>query len=62
MDVDNAIMYEIGPIFSKISKGPQNLIANFGKLPNFRELLFVFTFKKTCSPALKTTNTLFLST
>jgi hypothetical protein len=49
----NYSMYAIGTIFSKISKGPQYLVANFGKLPNLSELLFAFTFKNTCSPTLK---------
>ena len=60
MDVDNANMYANDPIFSNISKGPQYLTANFGQLPNLSELLFAFTFKNTCSPTLKSLNTLLL--
>jgi hypothetical protein len=61
MDVGNASMYAIGPIFSNISKGPQYLASKFGKQPNISELLFAFTLKNTCSPNLKYLKTLFLS-
>ena len=62
MHAGNASMYATSPIFSNISKGPQYLAANFGQLPNLSKLLFAFTFKNTCSPALKYLNTIFLST
>jgi len=54
-------MYATSAIFSNISKGPQYLAANYGKLPNLRDLLFAFTFKNTCSPILKYLNTILFS-
>jgi hypothetical protein len=61
MDAENDSMYATGPIFSNISKGPEYIIANFEQQPNLIELLFSFTFRKTCSPTLKYRKTLFLS-
>jgi len=40
MDVDNESMYAKGPILSINSNGPQYITSNFGKLPNFNEILF----------------------
>jgi hypothetical protein len=62
MDASNASMYSTFPIFSKISKGPQYLAANFGKLPNFNELLLDLNFKNKCSPTLNSLCVLLLST
>jgi hypothetical protein len=52
MDIGSASMYAIGPILSRISKGPQYLAASFEQFPNFKELLLAFTFKNTWSPSL----------
>jgi hypothetical protein len=52
MDTCSASMYAIGPILSRISNGPQYLVAIFGKLPNLRELFLSFTFTNTYSPTL----------
>jgi hypothetical protein len=52
MDASNVIMYATIPMFSKTSKGAQYLTANFGKLPNFSDILLDLTFKNTCSPTL----------
>ena len=62
MDASKANMYATSPIFSNISKGPQYIAANFGKLPNLIELLFAFNLKNKCSPTLKYLKTMFLST
>jgi hypothetical protein len=55
------IMYEIGPILSNISNGPQNIAANFVQRTNFNELFLGFTFKSTCFPTLNSLAFSFLS-
>ena len=37
--------YATGPLLASISKGPQNIGANFLHLPKLNEILFAFTFK-----------------
>ena len=45
MWVGNASSYATGPFLASISKGPQNIGANFTHLPKLSEILFDFTFK-----------------
>jgi hypothetical protein len=47
MDAGNAIIYVTGPILSRISNGPQNLVANLEQFPSLKELLLAFNFRKT---------------
>jgi hypothetical protein len=50
MDASNARMYAIEPILSKTLNDPQYRVSNFGKLPNFGDLLLALLLKTHAHP------------
>jgi len=61
MDVGNASMCATRPIFFNTSKAPRYIVANFGQLVNFSELILDLNLKKTFSPNLNSLCVLILS-